>query len=151
MFSTCSAGPIIPVCIRVGVAMAGQLGVETIPNDTHLQSFWWVSCYHCRRSWSRYTQITPCLPKKWHAWLACQLVLSTVFHLVVRATLNAYTNSRDCMPLLLYVMDRQLYDLAKQFLEKCDGATYFAKLVLMLKADFGRWKRTAELKMAKGE
>jgi hypothetical protein len=48
-------------------------------------------------------------------------------------------------------MDRQLYDLAKQFLEKCDGATYFAKLVLMLKADFGRWKRTAELKMAKGE
>jgi hypothetical protein len=58
-----TAPRIIPVCIQVGMAMAGQLGVETIPNNTHIQSFWWVSCYHCRRSWSRHTQKTPCLPK----------------------------------------------------------------------------------------
>jgi hypothetical protein len=51
------------------------------------------------------------------------------------------------MPLLLYVTDRQLHDLAKQFVEKSDGVAYFPKFVLMLKADLGRWN-TAELKMA---
>ena len=46
------------------------------------------------------------------------------------------------------VLDRQLHDLSKQLLKKSDGVTYFPKLVLMLKANFGRWKKMAELKMA---
>jgi hypothetical protein len=52
------------------------------------------------------------------------------------------------MPLLLYVTDWHLHDLAKQFLENSDNVRYFPKLVLMLKANFGRWKKMAELKMA---
>ena len=49
------------------------------------------------------------------------------------------------MPLLLYVTDQQLHAFAKQFLEKSDGVAYFPKFVLMLKADFGRWKKMAKL------
>ena len=42
--------------------------------------------------------------------------------------------------------DRQFENLAREFLDKADGKEIFPKLPSMLKADFGRWKRSSNLR-----
>ena len=44
--------------------------------------------------------------------------------------------------------DRHFQALAKEFLKKSDGKVIFPKLPSMLKADFRRWKKTSNVRMA---
>ena len=58
------------------------------------------------------------------------------------STLNKYYTAHPNMT------SQELHILAKKFLREADGKETFPKLPCMLKADFGRWKKTALVKTA---